>query len=320
MRAVIIHNPSSGMHDHQSPLAKALDVLRERGWELTLRETQNGGDATRIAQDAAEQEFNAAFAVGGDGTLNEVLNGLLGSDTALGVLPFGTANVWALEMGIPLNDLTRAAASQAESPVRVIDVGMVQGKNFGPRAFILSCGAGFDASVIREVESQRDLKRKWGKLFFVSVGLRHAIAYRGRQITVTVDGKTYKRRVILALTSNAQLYGAMIRMPPDARIDDGLLDVTLLDGENALHTAWHFIRLGSGFYEQQPDIEHLRGREIELQGATLPVHVDAEPIGSTPIQIKIKPRALRVIVPDTAHQGLFTGDVPSTALQESIVS
>ncbi len=320
MRAVIIHNPSSGTHDHRSGLAGALDALRERGWEITWLETQAAGDATRFAHEAAEKGFDAAFGLGGDGTLNEVLNGLLESDTALGVLPFGTANVWALEMGIPLNDLRRAAVLQVESSVRVIDVGMVRGKNIAPRAFLLSCGAGFDASVIRQVEAQRELKRAWGKLYFVGVGVRHALAYRGRRISVTVDGRTFNRRVLLALTSNAQLYGAVLRLPPDARLDDGLLDVTLLDGENVLHTAWHFIRLGSGIYERQPDMEHFRGREIELRGATLPVHEDAEPIGSTPIQIQVKPRALRVFVPETAHRGLFITDDSRPVAQQHVVS
>ncbi|MBI4675470.1 MAG: diacylglycerol kinase family lipid kinase [Chloroflexi bacterium] len=313
MRAVVIHNPSSGASSHASPLQAALTQLRALGWEIVARETQAGGDATRLARQAADENFDAAFAVGGDGTVNEVLNGLLDSPTALAVLPLGTANVWALEMGLPLNDMARAATLQAHAPVRAVDIGIARGGNkddaFGPRAFLLFCGAGFDASVIREVEAQRVLKRQWGKLFFILVGLRQALQYRGRRVTVTVDGKTYKRRVILALASNAQLYGALVRMPPDARIDDGILDVTLLHGDNALHTAWHFIRLGMGFYKQQPDIEHLRGRAIEIRGATLPVHVDAEPVGATPLQIQIKPRAVRVFVPETANRKLFeTGD------------
>lgn len=309
MRAVVIHNPSSGVNSHDSPLQAALNELRARDWDIVERETRAGGDATRFARAAAEEHFDAAFAVGGDGTVNEVLNGLLDSRTALGVLPLGTANVWALEMGLPLNDMARAAALQANAPTRAIDVGIARGgKNddaFSPRAFLLFCGAGFDASVIREVEAQRAVKRKWGKLFFILVGLRQAIQYRGRRISVTVDGKTIKRRVLLALTSNAQLYGALVRMPPDARIDDGLLDVTLLHGENALHTAWHFVRLGMGFYKQQPDIEHVRGREIEIRGATLPVHVDAEPVGATPLHIHIQARAVRVLVPETANRKLF---------------
>jgi diacylglycerol kinase (ATP) len=305
VRAVVIHNPSSGTNQHAAPLAAAIQQLRALGWEIVARETRAGGDATQLARQAVGEHFDAAFAVGGDGTLNEVLNGLLGSDLILGVLPLGTANVWALEMGLPLNDMARAATLQANAPTRAIDVGIARGEGFAARAFMLFCGAGFDASVIREVEAQRALKHQWGKLFFVLVGLRQALQYRGRRIVVTVDGTTRKRRVLLALTSNAQLYGALVRMPPDARVDDGLLDVTLLHGDNALNTAWHFIRLGAGFYRQQPDIEHLRGREIEIRGATLPVHLDAEPVGATPLRISIQPRAVRVLVPPTANRKLF---------------
>ena len=309
MRAVVIHNPSSGVNQHASPLQAAMQELRALGWEIVARETQRGGDATRIARDAVSENFDAAFAVGGDGTMNEVLNGLLGSQTALGVLPLGTANVWALEMGLPLNDMARAASLQANARARWVDVGIAQGGKddsaFGPRAFLLFSGAGFDAAVIGEVEAQRALKRRWGKLFFVLVGLRQALQFRGRRVTVTIDGETYKRRVILALVSNAQFYGALIRIPPDARVDDGALDVTLFHGDNALHTAWHFIRLGTGFFKQQPDIERIRAREIEIRGAALPIHLDAEPVGTTPLQIKIQPRAVRVLVPETATKNLF---------------
>lgn len=286
-----------------------MQQLRALGWDVVARETQTGGDALRLAREASQENFDVAFAVGGDGTVNEVLNGLLGSQMALGVLPLGTANVWALEMGLPLNDMVRAATLQAGASTQWIDVGIAEGghdeKKFGPRAFLLFSGAGFDASVVHEVEGQRALKRRWGKLFFVFVGMRQALQYRGRRVTVTIDGVEYKRRVLLALTSNAQLYGALVRLPREARIDDGMLDVTLLHGDNALNTAWHFIRLGAGFYQQQPDIEILRGREIEIRGATLPVHIDAEPIGTTPLNIKIQPRAVRVLVPETANKTLF---------------
>jgi diacylglycerol kinase family enzyme len=94
-------------------------------------------------------------------------------------------------------------------------------------------------------------------------------------------------------------------MPPDARIDEGLLDVTLLDGENTFHTAWHFLRLGAGVYQPGTDLEHWRGREIAITGATLPIHIDAEPVGTTPIEIQVKPAALRAFVPESANRGLF---------------
>lgn len=305
MRALIIHNPSSGTNNHASSLDAATNCLSGLGWEVSAGETHAHGDATRLARDAAARGIDVVLAMGGDGTLNEVANGVLDTQTALGVLPLGTANVWALEMGLPLDDIVRAAQLQADAAPRAIDVGMARGNGFASRAFLLSCGIGLDAAVIRLVEQDRDNKRRFGKLFFLAVGFRQALQYRGHRVRVQVDSITYRRRVLLTLTSNVQLYGAMVRMPPDARIDDGLLDVTLLHGNNAFHTAWHFVRLGAGFFERQPDIEHYRGRFVEIRGENLPVHVDAEPVGTTPVQIRIKPRALRMLVPATANRSLF---------------
>lgn len=275
-------------------------------WLVEARETKSGGDASHLARQAAREGCDVIFAMGGDGTLNEVSNGILGTQTAVGVLPLGTANVWALEMGLPLDDIVRAAQLQAQAAVHTVDVGIAQGKGFAPRAFLLSCGVGLDAAVINQVEQDRDNKRRFGKLFFLAIGFRQALQYTGHPIRVKIDGVTYRRRVLLALTSNTQLYGAVMRVPPDARLDDGLLDVTLLHGDNAAHTLWHFIRLGTGFFHRQPDIEHHRGRSITILGDDLPVHVDAEPVGTTPVQIRIRPRALRVLVPETANRSLFT--------------
>lgn len=305
MRAVIIHNPTSGMHNTHAAIGAATNAFRTVGWETSTRETQSGGDATRLAREAAAEGVEVVFAMGGDGTLNEVANGVLDTQTAIGVLPLGTANVWALEMGLPLDNIGRAAELQATGTPRLIDVGIAEGEGFGPRAFLLSCGAGLDAAVIQQVENDRGNKRRFGKMFFLAIGFREALQYRGRKITVKVDGVTYRRRVLLALTSNTQLYGAMVRMPPDARIDDGLLDITLLHGDNALNTLWHFMRLGTGIFLDQSDIEHYRARKVEISGDILQVHVDAEPVGTTPIKIRIRPNALRVLVPSTANRAIF---------------
>lgn len=305
MRAVIIHNPTSGMHNTHAAIDAATAAFRTVGWETSTLETQASGDATRLAREAAAQGIEVVMAMGGDGTLNEVANGVLDTQTAIGVLPLGTANVWALEMGLPLDNIARAAMLQAQGTRQSIDVGIAQGEGFGPRAFLLSCGAGLDAAVIEQVENDRDNKRRFGKMFFLAVGFRQALQYRGRKISVKVDGVTYRRRVLLALTSNTQLYGAMVRLPPDARINDGLLDITLLHGDNALNTLWHFMRLGTGIFLEQSDIEHYRAKSIEIRGDSLQVHVDAEPVGTTPVKIRVKPNALRVLVPSTANPAIF---------------
>jgi diacylglycerol kinase-like protein len=201
MRALLIHNPSAGMRTDYNALQSALVVMREAGWEVEARETHAGGDATNLARQAAQSDYGAVFAVGGDGTLNEVMNGVLGSDTALGVLPYGTANVWAKEMGLPLNDMAAAARVQVYAPAVPVDVGQVRGESFGPRAFLLWCGVGFDAHITAEIEPQRALKRRLGALMFWLVGIRAAFTFRGRRAQVNVDGN--KRRFTFCSPSPA---------------------------------------------------------------------------------------------------------------------
>jgi YegS/Rv2252/BmrU family lipid kinase len=294
------------MYTDRAALESALNVWRGAGWCVQLVETDAGGDATRIAEQAARTNCDAVFAVGGDGTVNEVLNGLLDSNAALGVLPYGTANVWAKEMGLPLNDLAGAARLQLDAQPTVIDVGEARGEKFGPRAFVLWCSIGFDAQITHEIEPQRALKRRLGASMFWLVGLRAAFTFRGQRAKITIDGKTRRRRVLMAVASNAQLYGGLVRLSPDARVDDGDLNLAVFLGTGALTTGWHLVRVFLGLHRRAPDVEHHTARSISVRGPRLPVQLDGEPMGTTPVEITIRPDALRVLVPPHANRALFS--------------
>ena len=157
MNARLIYNSSAGMRALDAEIDRAMAELRARGWTVELCATSSGGDATRLARAAAEEKFDAVIAVGGDGTLNEAANGVVDSPTALGVLPIGTANVWAREMGLPIGDLPEAARGLADAETRAIDVGEVRSEKIAPRVFVLWASAGLDAAVTRRVEPQRAL-------------------------------------------------------------------------------------------------------------------------------------------------------------------
>src|SRR5512142_833260 len=115
------------MRTAREEIERAMLVLRESGWSIELVETARQGDARFLAREAAERQLDAVIAVGGDGTVNEAVNGLVDSPTALGVLPLGTANVWAKEMGLPMGNLEAAALLLAGAIMRTIDVGIVRG-------------------------------------------------------------------------------------------------------------------------------------------------------------------------------------------------
>lgn len=293
------------MRDESVEIQRVMNVLRERGWSIDAAETARRGDATQFARDAAAEKFDALIAVGGDGTVNEVANGLVDSTTAFGVLPSGTANVWAKEMGLPLGDLETAARRIADADIRAIDVGEVHGPTIEPRVFVLWSGVGLDALITSNIEPQREMKRRLGALMFWLVGIRDAWSYRGKRVTLVAGDKRLRRRVILALAANVQLYGGIVRIAPNARVDDGLLDLIVLKGTGFWATAWHLMRVLFGAHLHDPQVEIYSVPYIAVDGKDLRVHVDAEPIGFAPVEIRVRPRALRVLVPKTANRNLF---------------
>lgn len=305
MNARLIHNPSAGMRAAREQSERAAKELGRFGWTVDLVETTRPGEAEQLARDAAAQRLDALIAIGGDGTMNEAANGLVGTTTALGVLPLGTANVWAKEMGLPLGDLVTGAHLLAEARVRAVDVGQVEGASLRSRVFVLWCGIGLDAAITLGVEPQREMKRRLGALMFWLVGIREAWSYRGRRATLHLGDRRVRKRVILALAANAQLYGGIVRIAPDARIDDGMLDLVVFKGTGFAMTALHLIRVFLGLHLRDPQVESFRLPCVTVDAKNLPVQVDGEPIGYTPVEISIRHRALRILVPRTATPGLF---------------
>lgn len=293
------------MRTAREQIERAMLVLRENGWSLELVETARQGDARFLAREAAERHLDAVIAVGGDGTVNEAVNGLVDSPTALGVLPLGTANVWAKEMGLPMGNLEAAALLLAGADVRAIDVGAVRGPTMDSRYFILWCGVGLDAAITRDIEPQREMKRRLGALMFWLVGIRDAWSYRGKRATLRFEDKRVRRRVILALAANSQLYGGIVRIAPDAQVDDGRLNLVVFKGTGFAATALHLVRVFLGAHLRDPQVEVYRTTCVTIEGKNLPVHVDAEPIGFTPVEIRVHPRSLRILVPRSANQNLF---------------
>ena len=308
MKARLIYNPSAGTRNTREEIYRAVDELRAHGWSVDVAETTQVGDGMKIAQASAQEKFDALIAVGGDGTLNEVANGLIDSDTALGVLPSGTANMWAREMGLPLNDLVGAAKRLAEAEIRSIDVGEVRGKTIAPRIFVLWCGAGLDAAVTRGVEEQRELKRQLGLLSFIVAGVKEAASFRGKRTTLWAGDKKIRKRVILALACNIQMYSAFFRIAPNAKVDDGRFDLIVLKGTGVFATAWHMLKIVFGWHLRDPQTDTFRAPIIRIAANGMPIHVDAEPIGFSPIEIRVRERALKVLVPKTANSSLFSGN------------
>lgn len=306
MKCLLIFNPAAGQLDARRDLERAMALLASRGWRIAMAETTFAGSATETARAAAASGQEVVLVAGGDGTLHEVVNGLVGSEVALGVLPVGTANVWAREIGMPtalplVSDLLPAARALAEGRVYRIDVGRA-----GGRHFLLWAGVGFDAWVTREVRPE--IKRRLGPLAFVPAVLGTAARFAGSPVMLSIDGRRLARRALVVEVANAQLYAAIARLSPEACLDDGRLDISIFKGEGVFYLARHIFRILTHRHLRDPHIERYLARQVSIRSRMpLPVQVDGEPSGTTPIAIQVVPRALRVIVPRRVRPGLLRG-------------
>lgn len=307
MRAWLIVNPNAGPRDVRPELRAVLSHLEEQGWQTSLHWTGWPGEATALARRAADAGLDAVFAVGGDGTLNEIVNGLAGSEVALGVLPGGTGNVWARGLGLPtrslrhLQPLVDSARALVPGTIRRIDLGQANG-----RYFLQWTGLGLDAEVNRILEPRTRAQRRLGAVAYVAAGLATALHTAGRRVRIWVDGERIYRQAILIVICNSQLYGGMARIAPGAHLDDGLLDVHVFAGTGLAGALRAALGVLSGLHVRDPRHSFYRGRTIRVEtNKPLAVAVDGEPYGLTPITCQVVPRTLSVLVPSSVCPDLF---------------
>ena len=297
LRVVLLVNPEAGLRP-AAPEALA-GALRARGASVEVINTGQRGDGVTISRRVAGEGADVVMVCGGDGTVNEAVNGLAGTDTALAVFPAGTVNVWAREVGVPA-DPARAAALLWEGEWRRVDLGRA-----GDTCFLLMAGVGFDADVASQVT--RPEKRRWGPLAYLGRGVVTALRWPRQRMWLQLDGRILRRRLLFVLVGNTRLYGGVVNITDRAVADDGQLDVCLFGGqEGAMDKVWHLVRVATRSHTRHPTVEYYRARRITL--VTRPkvsVQVDGDTIGQTPMTFEALPGALRVVVPRGRLDGLF---------------
>jgi YegS/Rv2252/BmrU family lipid kinase len=308
MRSKLIVNPTSGPWNTLRELPAVLNHLEDNGWHTTLHQTERPGEATELARQAVDQEIDAVFVAGGDGTINEIINGLAESQVALGVLPAGTGNVWAKELGLPtrsplhLMPLVASIKALVPGTTRRIDLGRANG-----RYFLQWTGLGLDAEVTYAMEPRTRRQRRLGALAYIVAGVTTAASMAGTRSRIWIDEETIYRRSILIVVSNSQLYGGMVRIATDARLDDGLLDVNVFAGTGFGSSLRAALGVITGLHVHDPRHSFYRGSTIRIEtDKPMALHLDGEPFGFTPLECRVVPRALTVILPQHTRSKSFT--------------
>ncbi len=261
--------------------------------DAVVRETSAPGDARRLAEEGVGEGFSVIVAAGGDGTLNEVVNGMAGSDAVLGILPVGTMNVFASELGIPQGNVEKAWAVVERGDVLSLDLPVA-----GGQYFIQLAGVGLDAEVVRQTSS--DAKRALGPLSYLLTLAQVAAVKPPRVRAVTVDG--IEREGSFLLIGNGRLYGGPFPLFKHARLDDGLLDVVVFQNQSHWDVVRYFQAIAFGTHPELPDVEYLQTPSLTVTSeGDVPVELDGEVAGVLPCGFGISNRKLRVLAPATSR-------------------
>lgn len=290
-RFALIVNPAAGRHGR---FARALALLSASGLTVKLFPTTARGDAERLAAAAAaDGQTEAIIAAGGDGTINEVINGMAGSGLPLGILPLGTANVLAWELGIG-DRLADAAAVIAGRATRRIHLGRCNG-----RYFVMMAGVGVDAHVVAAIRPglKRALGRVGlGKLTYVLEGLHQIIRLKPARYRITVDGAATE--VASAIVANGRFYAGRYVVATAADLGAPLLQVCLLARSGRLQAARNSLAMVRHRLHLSPDLTVKPGTAITIDGpAGDPIQADGDVIGHLPASIELAPTTLDLFVP-----------------------
>jgi diacylglycerol kinase (ATP) len=279
LRILVIFNPAARGEKSQR-LRQFLELKKSAC--VTLAPTECAGDATRLAANAGDHDI--VVAAGGDGTVNEVVNGL--GNATLGILPLGTVNVFAHELGIPCN--FAAAWSLIEAGhARTIDLPCAEAAG-RRRYFAQLAGVGFDARAVRA--ASWELKKKVGPLAYVWAGLKVL-----HEPTAVIEAAGHKG--VAVFVGNGRYYGGKFRLFPQAKLDDGLLDVCVFERCGYLDLLRYGPAILCGSHPRLAGVHYFQAPELSCNGAT-PFELDGEDAGDTPVKFSVKPRALKVIAPN----------------------
>ena len=293
-RVAVVINPVAGNGRGLRALPAVGAALAAAGVPSDIHVTTAAGDATQVSARFARDGFDLIIAVGGDGTVNEVANGLLdaGGGATLGVVAAGRGADFARNLGIP-RPIGAAVARALAGPARTIDIGLVTFADGTSRCFVNAAGLGFDAAATERAAGSR----LPGSTLPYLHGIFGALAgYRNLEVAIVADGVPVAGLVCLALVANGPCFGGGMRIAPGALLDDGLLDLAIVGDVSRRELLRNLPGIYRGRHAHHPAFTHLRARSIRIETPTpARLQIDGDLIGATPVGITIRSSVLRVV-------------------------
>lgn len=283
---IVILNPTAGSPEHVRSWQERAESL---AGDCPVRVTSHSGEAETLARRAVEEGFARIVAAGGDGTVSQVANGLAGSNAILGVLPMGSVNVFAMELGLPLHNLQRCWDIIEDTNLRLVDM-----PSANEKYFVQLAGVGLDAQVVKETSLA--FKRSFGPLSYLISAAQ--IAARQPPKLFIESEHTSVEEGSFVLVGNGRLYGGPFPFFKQAVIDDGLFDVVIFKRLGYLEIIRYLQDVVFSADIKVPEIEYFQTRQLRITSEQdVPLEVDGELAGHCPVDFRIRKRALRVLAP-----------------------
>ncbi|MGZ4589644.1 MAG: diacylglycerol kinase [Actinomycetes bacterium] len=286
----LLVNPTSGKGRGARLAEPVACRLREAGAQVDVVVGRDADEAFDRVRDRVARGVDAVVAVGGDGLVHMALQVVAGTHLPLGVIPAGSGNDFARSLGLPLNDPVKAADHILSGQVRQVDLGRASGRWFG---CVLS--SGFDSMV-----NERANRMSWpnGRARYNLAILAELRTFRAVPFELVLDGERWETEAMLVAVGNGSSYGGGMRVCPDARLDDGLLDVTVLGKISKPEFVRIFPTVYKGTHVRHPAVTVRRARHVSLHAEGVTAYADGERVSVLPVSCEAVPRALHVLAPE----------------------
>lgn len=301
--AKLIVNPVAGGGTVGKRWPRIRRLLQREGLKFDASLTEGVAHATELAQQASAAGYQMVVALGGDGTVNEVINGLMAEgdgdpEVTLGIIPGEKGNDLARTLGIPFDyaEACRRVVHQRERPIDLGKITYSYGGRQQQRYFINIAGLGFDGDVVRRVTPR--LRALSSPTIRYLGGLLITLAtYKNKNVSVTLDGEELRQRAFSIVICNGRYFGGGMRVAPEALPDDGLFDVIVVGDLARWEILANLPRIYKGTHLSHPKVDVHRARQVKVEARKpMLLQADGELLGETPVEIEIIPQAIRVLI------------------------